>query len=104
MHCVPCSLYDTVQLSSWGSVQAQHNGYANAGPIPDTPMSPVEERLGHSPHAHSMGRNPRSPSHMQGTATLMVTIQHLVFLAGEPDVQHLSQLSRNMHCLNKLLC
>ncbi len=52
--------------------QAQHNGYASAAAIPDTPMSPLEERQGYSPHAHPHGPGHNSPYHMQGSVTQLV--------------------------------
>ncbi len=52
--------------------QAQHNGYASAATIPDTPMSPLEERQGYSPHAHPHGPGHNSPYHMQGSVIQLV--------------------------------
>lgn len=58
-------------LNTQGSVftQAQHNGYASAAAIPDTPMSPLKERQGYSPHAHPHGPGHNSPYHMPGSVT-----------------------------------
>ncbi len=52
--------------------QAQHNGYASAAAIPDTPMSPLEERQGYSPHANPIGPGQNSPYHKQGSVTQLV--------------------------------
>ncbi|DBA79844.1 TPA: hypothetical protein ACH3X2_007681 [Trebouxia sp. C0005] len=60
--------WDPIQHQHWHTnVHAQHNGYASAAAIPDTPMSPLEERQGYSPHAHLHGPGQNSPYHMQGS-------------------------------------
>ncbi|DBA86692.1 TPA: hypothetical protein ACH3X1_005146 [Trebouxia sp. C0004] len=62
------SSWDPAQQQHWHThMHAQHNGYASAAAIPDTPMSPLEERQGYSPHAHSYGPGQNSPYHRQGS-------------------------------------